>query len=538
MTALYSPRGFSLIELLVVLLIVALLCSIAFTLPSGTDRGLQVLSAAEELAAVLRETRSRAIRNNRTYAVAFNIQNEPGSSGRILNNRSGGHWYRVIGPANEVRAGNQAIGGRWDRFLGKPPLFDVGVSPLNGIATYYANYPLSHYLEWVERCWIDEPHVLPKGKVRFLALTDQDNGDNDLPGLGGHYSATYPRPWFGWWDAGTQQLHTWGGYDPSLRKVTQYTFAWRAFWTTKANVNGRDVSHTGFYYEGYDGEISGCRNPIDRKVLDDANRDGLISAAEVAMVPKPLYTVLKQGEPRPLVNAKWLDFIILFHADGSVETDWFRMRNGHGGNNDAGEWNWRKMYGGNTSPAKDPYVVPSWPWQNNFDLGLADMSNSTRFVGNMADPYTNSLSDSRAQREATDYVARTGFYWITLAPDARDDTATFPSAEAALRSIAPLYRVGVSPDGEVQVLRVKPNNDDPTRTFDMTITGADWEQPKKIWGKPGASSPTLFKFSEPVTAPHYTNHLLWEANGMPRGEPVFDTVMPEMLRDRKWWWAK
>ena len=38
------------------------------------------------------------------------------------------------------------------------------------------------------------------------------------------------------------------------------------------------------------------------------------------------------------------------------------------------------------------------------------------------------------------------------------------------------------------------------------------------------------------TAPNYMNHALHNLDYSPRGEPVTDVVLPEMLRDRKWWW--
>jgi len=521
--------GFTMIEMLVVLLIMLALFGIAIAIPLGEEREGQVRGAAEELAAVLRETRTRAIRENRSFAVAFNIENAPGSSGKILNNRSGGHWYRVLGPSDPtlhtyVLAGDDSL---WSI----PPLFTMSHSFLNGAwcDTSTKINPLSHYLRRVSRSWVDEPHRLAKGKVRFIALTDQDNGDNAMPnpltfGPAGYYTATYPRPWFGWWDSTTKELRTWGGYDPSIKMVSQNIYPnWGEVNHNRIIVNGRDASHTGFYYEGYDGEITGCVNPTDRQVIDDANNDGLVTTGaagfpeEVLPTPTKLYTVLKKDEPRPLINANWLDFVIVFRPNGTVCTDWFRLRQAY-----------TEMKGFvRGSNTDDPYVITTFPEHGVADAGIADMCNGSAGAMNFG-PHTPYYQESPYQREATDFVYRTGFYWITLAADAKDDRSTFPTAEAALHSMNPIYRVGISPDGEVKVLRVH-NKNYQSRTFDSTLTGLDWEDKTKIWGK------AAWTFSKP-TAPNYFNHQLYNTDGTPRGMPIFDVVMPEMLRDRKWWW--
>lgn len=192
--------------------------------------------------------------------------------------------------------------------------------------------PLEHYLDLVSRSWIDEPHVLAKGRVRFLTLADQDNGDNSAPSSGGYYTATYPRPWFGWWDAGSQQLHAWGGYDPALKGDSQKFNGWWGQSIGRTLVNGRLMSISGFYYEGWDGEVVGCVNPRDRKVLKDdvgnlAGYDGVYDGANVAAAK--LYTVYNAGEPRPLINGKWLDYVLVFRPDGTVADDWLRLRQGY-----------------------------------------------------------------------------------------------------------------------------------------------------------------------------------------------------------------
>ncbi len=516
--------GFTLLEMLIVVLVIVLMLGFVIASPTADQRDEAVRGAAEELASVLRETRSRAIRKNTPYAIAFNIQNAPGSTGRILNNRSGGHWYRLIGPRDSLLGdnGNAIAEHTWHSL----PLIDMTLSALNGRPVEGLDKPvppIEHYFSLVSRSWIDEPHVLSKGKVRFLALTDQDNGDNAAPAAGGYYTATYPRPWFGWWDATTGQMHPWGGYDPTLKGESQKFQGYNNRQHAQQKIGGRIASISGFYYEGLEGEIIGCVNPCDRKVLQDdvdkAATDiyGIYGGGDLAS--KKLYTIAVAGEPRPLINAQWLDYVICFRPDGTVVDDWFRLRQGYA-----------KTCKARTDPDVSPYV-PSFPTYDLRDAGPGDRCNNAAYLDNWDDYRTPYVDSSDAQREATTYAARTGYYWITLAPDAANDSPVFASAEQALRSLTPMYRVGVSMDGQVKVIRVRNTNKE-ALTFDATITGTDWQNKNKIWGK----ADTTWSATTAITQPNYVNHELRNSNGTPRGLPIHDTVLPEMLRDRKWWW--
>src|SRR5690606_27676667 len=92
-------RGaFSLIEILVAVAILAVLAGMTFLTTGHQQRGAVVRQEAAILAATLRRARGLALAHRATYAVVFNLQNAPGSSGAVLNTRSGGHWSRLLGP--------------------------------------------------------------------------------------------------------------------------------------------------------------------------------------------------------------------------------------------------------------------------------------------------------------------------------------------------------------------------------------------------------------------------------------------------------
>ena len=103
--------SFTLVELATVIGILALLFGLLTSMIGPrTIRGPMVKAAADQLASVLRKTRQMAMDNKGVYGVTFNIQNAPGSSGSVLNNRSGGHWYRIIGPHDPGNSGQQWSG--------------------------------------------------------------------------------------------------------------------------------------------------------------------------------------------------------------------------------------------------------------------------------------------------------------------------------------------------------------------------------------------------------------------------------------------
>jgi prepilin-type N-terminal cleavage/methylation domain-containing protein len=464
-----SRSGFTLVELLVVLAIIAIAMSITLTMPAREQASVQVRLAAEELAATFRATRNRAVEEKAYFAVAFNIQNEPGSSGRILNNRSGGHWYRVLGPAMQDNSyqGYAAV-----------PLFRRNEDNLG-----YHDSVIKNHLDAFARAWVSEPHLLPKGKVRFLALTDQDCGNQH--NYGWKYAPTYPRPWFGTWDKTTGKLYPWGGYTPEIADEPQ-NWGWGArtgFFDTTV------TSCSGFYYEGVDGRITGCRNPRDRIVAADANGSGYI---EVGSTEWPAnngnqgYTLLKQDAPRPLINADWLDYMIVFQPNGWVFADWFRLRRGFARYVD---WD----------------IPQSWKHKGLHLLGPGDMCNLN---------YAAWWSDDPNRQEIANYDGVTGSYHITLARDAVDDTDTFAGPLAALKALRPVWRVGVSRFGAVSLFEVS-GQQPATAVFNDTAKGAWWQGPITNSGEPFCGRTLAF-------------------GGVNR-IPVSDFLVPAMLENRQWW---
>ncbi len=275
-----NPRrrasGFTLVELVIVVGIIALAASMIAFLPSQAKRDADVSAAAEELASTLRLARSMAMDRHAIYAVSFNIQNGIGTSGKVLNNWTGGHWYRILGP-------NESSCAWWDSFS-VYPLPNFGGDP-NDPSTF------GKFVTDIKTCWVGDRHVLPQRKVRFLALGDQDNGANVFPAYGYVFPLTYPRPWFGIYDSTQKRLCPWGGYDPAIT----YNQPWPA---------DASRSCTGFYYQGSNASpIVGCTNPVDR--LSTPNS----------------ITILAAGKGRPLINAGWEDYQIAFLPDGSVVED-------------------------------------------------------------------------------------------------------------------------------------------------------------------------------------------------------------------------
>ena len=265
-----AQPGFTLVELLIVIVIIGLALSMIAFLPKGAQKDSAVQAAAHELASTLQVARSLALDKRAIYAVTFNVECGRGTSGIVLNNWSGGHWYQILGPTDYSTVQNQSSG--------------VATFPYPQISPAWADSAGS-FLSKVKGSSVGDRHYLATNKVRFLALTDQDNGcpidPHDIWNPAQQvFVQGYPRPWFGVYDPATKKLLPWGGYDP----------------TGPLDFQGRRCA--GFYYEGDDGNITDSVNPADRIA-----GGGQIYA---------------KGANRPLINGAWEDYTLIFYPDGSV----------------------------------------------------------------------------------------------------------------------------------------------------------------------------------------------------------------------------
>ncbi len=472
--------GFSLIELLVVIGIIALLMGMVSYDFAKTDvRRQAVKAAADELAATCRRARALAMERKTVHAVVFHIQNKPGSSGLVLNNRSGGHWYRILGPGTADTA---------DR----PQIYDD--LPAIAAAGYnFKPHSLFETAELIDRAWADEAHVLPAGKARLLALSDMDYGDiTDISGAYRGVSAhdSYPRPWFGWYDAVNKRLWPWGGYDPT-------------------------VDGSGFFYWGMDRTIVttatgtvpiGIRDPRPTTCEHTATRSlahwdvGQTNyrCNEALTIPNQpsgdvLYTA---GTPRPLIDAAWRDCSLVFLSTGEV-----RWGNWMPGRHSPYLWNGKNTAAG---PA--------------FLRGANDRCNGSGLA-----TYSGDVNQ-HTQAEAGNFDQDSGGWFITIAPDSLDDNDRFDTAQAALASISPLYRVFVTRLGEVRVIAVSRSDH---------LQGLTTFPPAATWWRNAGNMQVNFPADR-----HLDGSVLGgfgQGRGAVQGRPITDFVTPTMLSERQVW---
>jgi prepilin-type N-terminal cleavage/methylation domain-containing protein len=494
-----SRRAFSLVELLVV---VALITAFLgwFALSTRRDqRDAAVRAAAEELASVLRDTRQRALREQVSFGVAFNIQNAPGSSGRVLNNRSGGHFYRVIGPAKRTRY--PYTGDTQNLPLG------LGLLECNGDRGYGASWCTGNFPDFVDdvaHSWRSEPYALPPGKVRFLAIGDQDEGPRLVQPAttqiwyGSNGQTTYPRPWFGYFDQATTRLYPWGGYDPA-------------------------IPGSGFFYQGSDGSITGSVNPSDltvdhdwdardingKVVIADVDRDGdgKFDSPQEKEVAWPIW---KRGEGRPVVNADWLDACLVFMPNGQVEFQ---------------EWNRaRRAY-----KATSPGVVPTWA----YFTGCQGIPQRAKICDQWGNVFTKPYPPAKGVQEVTHFVNHTGAYRITLGPDSLDDRDTFANEDEAVASFTPAWTVSITTLGVVTTAPVQ------TRRGYLASLPQDklWPQNPSDWLVSTDASD-----GNPIARNYHGGWLTQDAPWwfavdqlQPAGQPILEVLDPKMLSRRIWW---
>jgi prepilin-type N-terminal cleavage/methylation domain-containing protein len=455
-----SARGFTLVELLMVVLIIGVVSGMVVFMPRGDQRRANVEAAANELAETMRLAHNLALDHRAIYALVFNITNAPGTSGLVLNNWSGGHWYQILGPDDS------------------PITLSLTGWTMNNNGEPMCPYPffipqlgenLSSFLAGVKSSWVGDRHILPARKVRFLALTDEDNGGctlNNNPG----FVNTYPRFWFGWYDNTTNRLRPWGGYD--------------------TQVPGKNGTHSsGFFYEGFDGPITGCINPVTYATTDATPGSQLTPGGPVQL--------LTAGKSRPLVNGDWMDYAILFLPDGTIRQYHFCAPRLVSWTN---RW-WDPAASGNGDLYPWSVGQQNPPGDNGQWYNSANASNDN--VPFSADP-------------ATSFFDRTGYFFITLAPDVDQDSDSFGNVDQAYASIMPAYRVGVSAIGNVEVFPVHTTLL-PGTQLDATFSStADWTNPT-------------------TTSSYYQNNELTNADGSPRGTPIYDRLTTTMMQTPQCW---
>ncbi len=131
-----SHGGFTLVELLVVVAIIAVAMAMMEVNRGSWSREAVVKTAADGFAALCSVARARALADNTSYAIAINIQNRPGSSGRVLNNGSGGHWYRMLGPVRFSQSHGAAGRGLLIAYPTSTDIVLMGTSGWDGIRTF------------------------------------------------------------------------------------------------------------------------------------------------------------------------------------------------------------------------------------------------------------------------------------------------------------------------------------------------------------------------------------------------------------------
>lgn len=479
-------RAFTLVELLVVLAIIVLVAAMVGTVSGADGRAAGVRLAAEQVAAMLKQARALALATHEPHAVSFNIQNEPGSSGAVINNRSGGHWCRILRSArygcSDLPHGTTytfvppilpGIASGSGRPAGDPyATFNPQVAEGNrGGENPTPIYPtFAHLAEEIRSCWIGEALNLPAKRVRFLALGDADEGprwrirnwDTNTLSENQGYGATYPRPYFGWVAAGANGVkwHPWGGYAPS-------------------------IPFSGLVYQGK-GEpaIPDSRHPAQVDLTVQWN-DWVGSTTST-------WTLFQAGDPRPLVNGDWCDFVIVFNPDGTAvfpamkcNRRWFPAGKGPAGT--AKAWSGLEAY---------------WGFQYSVPAG-----------------------------ESISYERHTGRTYITLAPDAPTDDDTFSSTEDVLRAIMPMYRVYVSRAGGIGVLPVR-RNDGVFGDLAAQGLGSPWPP------DPGDFANDTFveqNYRFGWLHAHNANTSAYLGDLTPKGTPIQDQVGKSMLERRAWW---
>jgi prepilin-type N-terminal cleavage/methylation domain-containing protein len=514
--------AFTLIEILVVLAIATLLTGMVVSVTRNQSKGPVVQLAAEQVAAMLRTARALAISDRTAYTVSFNIQNARGTSSRVINNRDGGHWCRIIRSSSYDTTDKPPLlmGTGWPNWGGKPDSSSAGgiagsphtlqdcdgtSFPANGgwpnhLASGISFPTFAHAVEEIRENWVSEKLSLPAGRVRFLALGDSDEGPRVRwdPGVGYTYGDFYPRPYFGFYDSATRRLYPWGGHDPSLPAVKSY-----------GGVLPDADMYSGLFYQGFKdtdpAPLAQCTNPDDRIFKVDWNGDKVISGADESRGTEDEWVLLRKGEVRPLVNGEWGDFTIVFNRNGEATFPAMKCN--------------RRYYTWDNGKSTARYLL--WGGCGPSDLA----KNWSSYADNDNNIYTV------PNGESINYSRHTNGAFITLAPDSPDGRDDFPTAADALKSLMPMYRVFVSATGIIEVVKVRWN--DGVLQEAIAAGGTPWPSDPATF-KDAAYLEDNFRYGW-LHATGYPASKKFYGDFIPRGRPITDQVSPEMMARRIWW---
>jgi hypothetical protein len=205
-----------------------------------------------------------------------------------------------------------------------------------------------------------------------------------------------------------------------------------------------------------------------------------------------------------------LDAVVLFYPDGRAEfMEWNRARRSF-----------------RATPDPSPAL-----WDNNFGSGIPDRAKPGP---SPAIPFTDSIYgvSNIEIGEVAHFESRTGNWYITLAPDVADDRTTFPSAKAALASMSPCWRVGISPLGIISVIPVMERDGYVAALRDQ---GKTWPPSPADWLDASPIASNKIWFNCHLGLLHAPLGGWWNTSAAPRGKPIVNILDPLMLSDRIWW---
>ena len=190
------------------------------------------------------------------------------------------------------------------------------------------------------------------------------------------------------------------------------------------------------------------------------------------------------------------------------------------------------LFRSNLETAMQPTGAPATgasPWDLSH-LGPGDMCAAqmakfwTRAYENHTPPHgpwhnPDKFATTQWASSASNYAERTGWMWITLAPDADRKTNSFASVDDARRSLMPAVRVGINRRGDVRIEPITgkiPADLAEIYVLDSELSGAKWDDNAFLY-------------------PRYDRNQRSDVNRKPLGIPADTFLTRDMLELRSWW---